>query len=340
MKTFTSNKGSLLPVFVLLLGAGFFSSIGLAQESQTKTISKKVEIKNDQEVTKTKTIEVEEINGEKQVTVTTISNGEKTIIKYKGEEAEKFLEGQQKRMQEEVDKIHLEDLEDMEFTFNVEGMEEGDSKKIIIVKTDDTRSDQHENIVWTGDNGEEHHISINDMNLNVTDGEDGEPMKVQMSYTDENGKQVKKVMVIDKTEMADTMEDVEDILKDMNINIDLDIDVDEDDSKTVKTVIVKKHIIINEKDEVYMEDDDSEMFNSFSLSPNPSNGVINLEFEASNKGAMDIILSTLEGNEIFKDTFNGKGKYSKTIHLNKHQGVVMLTITQGNEVEVRKLIIE
>lgn len=341
MRDFTLSTKSLLPAFALIVAAGFTSTIGYAQE--TKTVTKKVMVKEDHEVQKTKTIEVEEINGEKVVTVTTVSDGEKTIMKFKGEEADKFLEEQHEQMHMQVHKMSLEEMENMEFDIEVEGMEEGDMKKIIIVSDGNethSHSGKHETIVWTGKDSEEHHINIEDMNINVTDGEDGEPMKIQMTYTDENGKKVDKVMVVDKTEMAETMEDVEEILEDMNINIDLDIDKDDADSKNVKTVVVKKKIIISEDDKVFIEDTDSKMFSTFSISPNPSNGRVQLEFETAKKGDVNILVTGVEGNELFKDSFNGKGNYSKSIELNDYHGVVIVKITQGNEVEVRKLIIE
>jgi hypothetical protein len=299
-------------------------------------------VKKDSEVNVTKTIEVKEVNGEKQVTVTTTQNGQKTVMIYTGTEAETFLKEHHEKMNTSSNQMKMEELEDMEFTMNIEGMEEGDTKKIIIVSSDnnDHENGDHETIVWSTEDGETHKIDINHMNVDVTDGEDGEPMKIKMSYTDENGKNVNKVMVIDKTEMAETMEDVEDILHEMNIDIDMDINIKDSNGKNVKTVVVSKKIIISEDDETMIEEAESKMFSSFSLSPNPSSGVVKLEFTPVNKGNIDIMVTGVDGNEIYTEAYNGKGKYSKTIQLNDYQGVVILTISQGDYVEVRKIIIE
>ena len=114
MRTNNQHILSLLPAIILVVLAGFTSSISFAQNSES---TKKVITKSSSEIQKTKTIEVENINGEKVVTVTTIQDGEKTIMIYKGEEAEKFLQKQNTHTRV----IKQEDLEDMEFSFNVEG---------------------------------------------------------------------------------------------------------------------------------------------------------------------------------------------------------------------------
>ena len=323
MKTNTLNARSLFPAILLLILAGLTGSVTIAQSSHS-SISKKRVTTEDTKVKKRKTIEIEDVNGKKVVTVTTVENGTETVVIYKGAEAEKFLEQQESVI--ESDHLSLEDVQDMEFSFNVEGMEEGDSRQMVIIKESNSGNQSH------------HSFSMDDVDIQVTDGNDGKPLKVEMRYTDESGKKVEKTMVIDQTEIAKTMEDVKDILEDMHINIDMDIEFDDDSDGKVKTVVVQKKIIVDDEDETSESKENSEMFSSFSLSPNPSKGVIKLNFEPSNSGKIEINVTGIEGNLFFSDSYNGKGKYSKTIQLNNYTGVVILTIRQGDDVDIRKLI--
>jgi len=338
MRNYSILKLSLFPVFILFFLAGVTRTVAFAQSSNQTIVVKKSASEDDGEVKIKKTVEVEDVNGEMKVTVTTIENGNENIEIYKGVAAEKYLAQQQEIM---VVKMEEMNIDDMEFTFDVEGMEEGDGKKIIIMTADsDGGSTSSSQSVWVTEGDLEDDLNMKDMNVNVTKGEEGEPTKIELSYTNEKGEKVDKIMIIDEAQKAESMAQVQELLEDMNIHIDMDVSEAEVDGKTVKTVIITKKIVIEESDASGKEAAESKMFESFSVSPNPSKGVVKIAFTPMNKGKVNVTVLDVKGNVLFTDSYNGKGAYAKTVSIPDYNGVVMVKVAQGNVVEVRKLIIE
>jgi len=227
MRNYSILKLSLFPVFILFFLAGVTSTVAFAQSSNQTIVVKKSVSTTNGKVKVQKTVKVEDVNGEMEVIVTFIENGNKRIEIYRGEEAEKYLTQQQEVV---VVKMEEMDINNMEFTFDVEGMQEGDGKKVIFITAD----------------------------------------------SDVSGK----------------------------------------------------------------EGVESTMFESFSVSQNPSNGKVEIAFNPINKGEVNVSILDGKGNVLFTDSYNGKGEYAKTISILGYNGVVMVKVAQGNEVEVRKLIIE
>lgn len=338
MKNSTIKSASLFPTLVFTLMAACSSTLGLAQGSPPPPPPPSVK----KEIQKTKTVEVEEINGESQVTVTTIENGEKTIVIYKGKEADEYLEKNIERAIEDVHTVTMqrtETMEGMEFHMDVEGMEKGDARKIIVVtEGDEGQEHRVEKVVWNEDGN--HSFDMEDMDVNITDGENGESIKIEMKYTDENGERVEKVMEFDEEQITKTIEDAQELLNDLNIDIDLDIEMDQADAKESKTVIIKKKIIIEDEEAILSDGGNSEMLSHLEISPNPSRGMVRLEFEPTQEGKVKISMDTIDGMNLYTDSYDGDGEYNKNIKLNDYTGVVLITINQGNEVEVRKVIVQ
>ncbi|MFT4753868.1 MAG: hypothetical protein ACI9GM_000467 [Salibacteraceae bacterium] len=187
MNTSNQPSVSLLSVLILLFTLGFTGPVSVAQNSKSTPITKTVPAPSDSQTQQTKTIEIEKINGEKVVTVRTVHKGEKTIMIYTGEEAEKFL--QQQTITNRL--IQEEDLQNMQFPINLEGMEKGDSKKILImsnVVNSPTDEADTETIIWTTSSEEEHAIEMERLTINVTKSKNSDPIKIHLNNTDEEGK--------------------------------------------------------------------------------------------------------------------------------------------------------
>lgn len=334
--SFTSK--SLWPAFLFLMVAVCVSSFGFAQNSETNTVM----VNTSSEIKKTKTIQVETVNGEQQVTVTSIHNGEKTTVIYTGEAAEKYLAQQMEQMETDVHKIQLKEMEDMQFTFNVEGMETGDAKRILIVTEAEKNSHPkiQETIVWSEENNDIEHLNMSDINVNVTDGADGELMKIEMSYTDENGKKVDRTMVIDEAKVNETMKDVQELLNDLDIDIDIDFDREEPGYENTKIIVISEQNEVEKSQRPVNQSDASEMLSEFSIEINASRKKIKVSLTPIQESPLTVLVSGIDGNELFSETYDGKGRYSKSIPIDDYHGVVVLTITQGKKATSKKVIVE
>jgi hypothetical protein len=76
--------------------------------------------------------------------------------------------------------------------------------------------------------------------------------------------------------------------------------------------------------------------------PNPNNGLFKLQFELSDKGTTTISIAEKSGNEVYSEKLNNfTGKYENEINLtNQPKGMYYLTVKQGKQSLVRKLVIE
>lgn len=78
------------------------------------------------------------------------------------------------------------------------------------------------------------------------------------------------------------------------------------------------------------------------LYPNPNNGLFRLQFELSDKGTTTISIAEKNGNEVYNEQLSDfTGKYEKEINLtNQPNGIYYLTVKQGKQSMVRKLVID
>ncbi len=89
------------------------------------------------------------------------------------------------------------------------------------------------------------------------------------------------------------------------------------------------------------EVDKCRFVHAFNMYPNPAKDVINLEFEVADKETL-IIISSLEGKLLYNEKLSDfQGRYNNTIDTkNFPSGMSVLTIVQGEETFVRKLVKE
>ncbi len=78
---------------------------------------------------------------------------------------------------------------------------------------------------------------------------------------------------------------------------------------------------------------------SFTLSPNPNNGVFDVKFNATSDDVA-IMVHDIRGREIFKKGYTANGAFNETVDLSHVQsGVYMVTVTDGAKKEVKKVVI-
>ena len=327
MKNFTTKQLSLLPASIFLFAAFLSSTMAYSQSEKTTESTSKIMVKSSSDTKLRKTIEVKEINGDKVVTVTTVSDGNKNVEVYKGQEAEDFLENSAE--------IIIKEAEEHGLKFETDSDDDGEIS-IVMMKSGSGSGSDHK-VIWVTDDDDEPFFKLNGA-AQIEVDEENSVITISVNYTDEDGENTEKIIVFDETELVKSLEEMGQLLEDMDIDINMDISIDDSDGEKVRTVIVTKKIIIEEDEN--LEDEGSEMFKEFEVSPNPSKGQIKLNFEPTKTGKVKVSVLDIKGNVLYTDSYNGKSAYSKNISLENYSGVVILKIEQGNKVEIHKLIIE
>jgi len=328
MKAFIYNSRTLLPAFLLLFGAILSSTFAYAQSEGKKVSESKIVIKSNKDAKLKKTIDVEEINGETVVTVTTETDGNKNVEKYTGQEAEEYLDSSAELMITEAEENGFEFIMDSEDDENV---------KVIMMQTGDD-GQVSSKVIWVSDEEDNAGVEVRANSVNVNN-EDG-IITMDINYTGADGEEIAKMIVFNETEIVNSIEEMQELLEDMNVEIDMNITTEGEDGKKIKTVIVTKKILLEESDEIELEKLTNSMFSTFGMSANLNTGQIQLDFETINKGKGKVSVLDINGNVLFMDSFNGKSPYAKNITISNYHGMAILKIEQGDNVEVRKLIIE
>ena len=78
------------------------------------------------------------------------------------------------------------------------------------------------------------------------------------------------------------------------------------------------------------------------LFPNPSEGVSQLKYQATELGALNILVTDLAGREIYRNEINDfEGTYSEVLDLTgESAGIYFINVIQGEQVHTEKLIIQ
>lgn len=80
---------------------------------------------------------------------------------------------------------------------------------------------------------------------------------------------------------------------------------------------------------------------NFKLYPNPNAGNFNIEFNSATSNDINIGMYDISGRQIFAKNYPNTGTFSQNLQLNNVQaGVYLLNITDGDQKEIRKIIIE
>ncbi|HEX8269897.1 MAG TPA: zinc-dependent metalloprotease family protein [Flavobacterium sp.] len=79
----------------------------------------------------------------------------------------------------------------------------------------------------------------------------------------------------------------------------------------------------------------------FAVYPNPNNGNFTVKFNSSSTNPINISVHDIRGRSIFENQYNNAGLFSEQIQLDKVQsGVYLVTVQDGDQKDVRKIIIE
>lgn len=80
------------------------------------------------------------------------------------------------------------------------------------------------------------------------------------------------------------------------------------------------------------------VFGGLKIYPNPSKGIITLEFKINSGNKMEVSVSNLLGTEVFRKELNGATKYQIDL-LNQESGIYLLTISIDQQQYINKLVI-
>lgn len=82
-------------------------------------------------------------------------------------------------------------------------------------------------------------------------------------------------------------------------------------------------------------------FDNFAVYPNPNNGNFNIQFNTNSSNGVKVLVYDMRGRSIFENEFSSSATFNQNIHLNNAQaGVYLLTVTDGERKEVKKIVVE
>jgi subtilisin-like proprotein convertase family protein len=82
-------------------------------------------------------------------------------------------------------------------------------------------------------------------------------------------------------------------------------------------------------------------FDDFVVYPNPNNGNFTVQFSNATQNEVKIAIHDMRGRLVYDNQFNGGDSFNQNIQLNNAQaGVYLLSVTDGNRKEVKRIIIE
>jgi hypothetical protein len=81
--------------------------------------------------------------------------------------------------------------------------------------------------------------------------------------------------------------------------------------------------------------------NKLEVSPNPTSGLMKLSYIPKTNGSTMVQVKDILGKEVFKTAYDASSEINSTLDLsNLNAGVYMLSVLNGAEVIVKKIIIE
>ena len=84
----------------------------------------------------------------------------------------------------------------------------------------------------------------------------------------------------------------------------------------------------------------SELFEAFSIFPNPNNGSFNVKFRAASNEDVMITVFDIRGRKIYSNTFETNRNFNQTINLDSAQsGVYLMTVLNGRDQVTKRVII-
>ncbi len=80
---------------------------------------------------------------------------------------------------------------------------------------------------------------------------------------------------------------------------------------------------------------------NFAVYPNPNNGNFNIQFESTSGSGVNVMVHDIRGRAILSRNFANSGLFNQNVSLeNAQSGIYMLTVSDGERKEVRKIVVE
>ena len=81
--------------------------------------------------------------------------------------------------------------------------------------------------------------------------------------------------------------------------------------------------------------------NDFVIYPNPNSGNFNVQFSSNSGNEIKVIVHDIRGRQIFERSFNNSGLFNENINLsNVQSGIYMVTVLDGAQKQVKKIVVE
>lgn len=299
---------------------GFAQTTGQADDDDKK--KKKIE----------KTVEVVNENGELQVTISTIEDGNKTVEVLTGEEAQAWLDKEEAGEGDKEISISISmDDEDMTNAFEFHFSDDMDMEELHKML-----SEKFEGM----DNVFQFHVdSMMDLSVlkelhNIDIDMDSLQAEIHMRIKEmhEGMPQMTSKMIV-ITDDEDLSEEEMKELEDMGVSIQVDGKGDN------KTVVVAR--IIRIEDVEPEEDEESLEVESLNLYPNPNSGQFKLKFEVEGNKATTVEVFDTAGKRVFDSKVKGAGKHEIDLDISDNdKGVYILKLTQGKKVSTKKIVVQ
>ncbi len=120
--------------------------------------------------------------------------------------------------------------------------------------------------------------------------------------------------------------------------------INDDKSNKKKKVIVSTSVTVMDVEEKgasgRSEKKRSKEEASVNFYPNPSDGNFTLEMELDSKEPARVVITDINGKEVYNEKITGNGKVTKTLNLDGKKGTFIVNIKQGNKNISKKIIIE
>ena len=265
-------------------------------------------------------INIEEVDGEKTMTITRTENGEKTVETLKGAEVDEYLKNRENIMV-------IDSKDPQKFRFHIDS-EDGEDAKVMMFKV---HSDE--------EGGEMKDVEL-DMNIEVEEVEGEEGKKKMIIRTNTNGEEREQVIFLDGE--GDGEEQQIKIIKSVQMNMD-----SEDGSSVSESIVIVKQVVrIEDLDENDPQPARKEAKKELQLEtlkffPNPNDGKFTLEFETEKKGEVELSIHDINGRVVYQKNFSPEGLMTQQVDISKQgAGVYILNLIQGKRGISKKIVIE
>jgi hypothetical protein len=79
----------------------------------------------------------------------------------------------------------------------------------------------------------------------------------------------------------------------------------------------------------------------FAVYPNPNDGDFNIQFTSTSTNGVSVMVHDMRGRAIFENTFANSATFNQNVKLDNAQtGIYLLTVSDGDRKEVKKIVIK